>query len=141
MCTSLKFLEASKPTCLAVFWPRTPASPLADLMTEGTWLRRKATQENIRTKKGLLESTGNVSAQRHPSPRKQRARAVPLLALSKQGLETSEPVNKGLNHASTPPTGQLKGRVWANAKLSPRPNPGTWFLLGKLNPVGLCVCE
>lgn len=86
MCTSLKFLEASKPTCLAVFWPRTPASPLADFMTEGTWLRRKATQENIRTKKGLLESTGNDISTKAPKSQEAKSQGSAPPCPLKAGL-------------------------------------------------------
>lgn len=72
--------------CLAVFWPRTPASPLADLMTEGTWLRRKATQENIRTKKGLLESTGNDISTKAPKSQEAKSQGSAPPCPLKAGL-------------------------------------------------------
>lgn len=42
------FRRKFKPTYLAVFWARPPASPLADLMTGWTWMGNRTTHRTIR---------------------------------------------------------------------------------------------
>lgn len=94
------FRRNFKPTCLAVVWSRTPASPLAGLMTGGTWMGRKATQEGIRVEKGLLESTEYDVSTQAPQSREVGARAVSLPALGKQGWAQ---VNLSTRGGATPP--------------------------------------
>lgn len=124
---NLKFLEGRKPTCLAVFQSRTPAAPLAGLMTGGTWLGRKATQRAVRAKKALLESTGyDVSTQTPQSQEAKSQGSVPPCP-SRAGPGSSEPVNNGWSHTSIPPTGQLKGWVWGNCQAQPQSEPRNLF--------------
>lgn len=131
---SLKCLEGSKLTCLAVFWSRTPAPPLAGLMTRGTSLGRKATQRAVRAKKGLLESTGyDVSTQAPQSHEAKSQGSVPPCPC-RAGLGSSEPVNRGRSHTSAPPTGQLNGRVWGNCQAQPQSQPRNLVLPWQTEP-------
>ena len=79
----------------------------------------KVRQEAVKAKKGLLESTVHDVSTQAPIPGKERARAAS--SQSRAGLGSSEPVNRGWSHASTPPTGQLRGGPGAHASFSPVP--------------------